>query len=353
MVDSRRLRHTGVQLHPEPPLRGAPSAQQPPPHRRMALEEFFRDRPADRPADEDRRRPLHQHPRGRRARLPHHEPRPQRKHILSQGAPHARRHGLCGSTAVALLYPLAHRPGVREGHRRAAFAPHSQPQRALRLGGCQLDTSSEVHGCVVGDDQRPQHVGLHERLPLGAPAGRPLAAAVAARLHHRLHQGQAPRPPRRQQRQRAPLHRLRRRARFRRPPHRGLEHRLGRLVRQGQRLRLRLPDTLPRLRPAGAERVCPPQGHPPHYAPREQLVGIELRALHGAGLHADEQVRLRRCEERLRGPHRAPRRAPLQPAHHQPLPPRHRRGRQAQDYGQRPRGGAPHGPLPHVAQYDR
>ena len=63
-----------------------------------------------------------------------------------------------------------------------------------------------------------------------------------------------------------------------------VERGLGGLVRPPEGLRLRLPHPVSGLRPAGAERVCPQQGHPPHHAPRKLLVHRQLRALDGAGL---------------------------------------------------------------------
>ena len=92
----------------------------------------------------------------------------------------------------------------------------------------------------------------------------------------RLHQGHSQRTPLRQQREGAPVHRLRGRERIRRGARGGLEHRLGGLVELQQGLCVRLRDTLPRLRHRRPQRLRPLQGHRTHHAPRDLQLGAQL-----------------------------------------------------------------------------
>ena len=155
----------------------------------------------------------------------------------------------------------------------------------MRYQGCLLDSPREVYGRLVGDDLRQELLELHQRFPVGAAQrARQQGCRTRGGGGHRLHQGHAPRSPCRQHRECAPLHRFCRCPRFRCPAHRGVECRLGRLVRQRQGFRLRLSDAISRFRPACAEQVCPRKGYPAHYAPRKFFLYHQLRAMDGKSL---------------------------------------------------------------------
>ena len=161
------------------------------------MDGIFADWRTDRPANENRRRNLHQHPRGRRARLSHDEPRPRRQEFRIHNPPHTRCRGRERSFASPLQNPVAQHHGLQKCHRRARLAPRAQPQRAVRHRRHLVDSSREVHGRVVGDDFGREPVVIHQRL------------SVCATRSDRLRQIETARQSWCQQRERAPIHRLR------------------------------------------------------------------------------------------------------------------------------------------------